>query len=73
MHTALGDINRARRTLRLVRRLLLHSSTVMGVTGPGGTIAHGLCNNKAIFRTLFAFCALKNKVAAALLVVLKMV
>ena len=40
VHTALGDINRARRTLRLTRRLVRHSSSVPGVNGPRKAIPH---------------------------------
>ena len=40
VHTLLGDIHRARGTLRLTRRLVRHSSPVPGVNGPRKAIPH---------------------------------
>ena len=39
--TALGDINRARGTLRLGARLVRHTSSVPGVNGPRKAIPQG--------------------------------
>ena len=41
VHASLGDINRARVTLRLARRLVRHSSPVPGVNGPHKAIPQG--------------------------------
>ena len=41
VHTALGDINRARRTLRLAGHLVRHSSPVPGVNGPRKAFERG--------------------------------
>ena len=41
VHAALGDINRARVTLRLARRLVRHTSSVLGVNGPRKAFERG--------------------------------
>jgi hypothetical protein len=41
VHAALGDINRARGTLRLGARLVRHTSSVPGVNGPRKAIPQG--------------------------------
>ena len=41
VHTLLGDINRARVTLRLARRLVRHTSSVPGVNAPRKAIPQG--------------------------------